>query len=141
MKEIYDQIMTGSLEFPHFMKDSSHFLMKHAKSLISQLLDKSNPNSRLGGSFSNLKSHPFFSGFDWVYLFIFRIHCWTELWLLPITFETTICWVKKRSKCFLLDPFWPIWKIGIVRCLKSKECLKIGMNSSHFEHFILPLSF
>ena len=65
MKEIYDQIMTSSLEFPHFMKDSSHYLMKHAKSLICQLLDKNNPSGRLGGSYNNLKNHPFFAGFDW----------------------------------------------------------------------------
>jgi len=48
------------------MKDSSHVLMRHAKSLISQLLDKTNPCNRLGGSFNNLKNHSFFSGFDWV---------------------------------------------------------------------------
>ena len=47
------------------MKDSSHYLMKHAKNLISQLLDKNNPSNRLGGSYNNLKSHPFFTGFDW----------------------------------------------------------------------------
>ena len=57
----------NSLEFPHFMKDSSHFLMKHAKSFISQLLDKNNPANRLGGSFRNLRNHPFFNGFDWVH--------------------------------------------------------------------------
>jgi serine/threonine protein kinase len=57
MKEIYDQIMNNSLEFPQFMKDSTHPQMKSAKSLISQLLDKSNPSNRLGGSFDNLKRH------------------------------------------------------------------------------------
>lgn len=66
MKEIYDQIMTNSLDFPSFMKDTSHPLMRPAKLLIAQLLDKTNPNNRLGGSYHNLKSHPFFSGFDWV---------------------------------------------------------------------------
>lgn len=74
MKEIYDQIMTNSLEFPNFMKDSSHILMKSAKSLIAQLLDKTNPSNRLGGSFQNLKNHPFFSGFDWVFTSLFRTH-------------------------------------------------------------------
>ena len=48
------------------MKDTSHPLMKSAKSLISQLLDKHNPANRLGGSYQNLKNHPFFSGFNWV---------------------------------------------------------------------------
>jgi hypothetical protein len=48
------------------MKDSTHFLMKHAKNFIAQLLDKNNPSNRLGGSFHNLKNHPFFNGFDWV---------------------------------------------------------------------------
>jgi serine/threonine protein kinase len=57
MIEIYDQIMTNALEFPQFMKDTTHPQMKSAKSLISQLLDKTNPNNRLGGSFDNLKKH------------------------------------------------------------------------------------
>jgi hypothetical protein len=48
------------------MKDTGHPLMKSAKNLIGQLLDKSNPNNRLGGSFDNLKKHEFFNGFDWV---------------------------------------------------------------------------
>lgn len=39
------------------MKDSTHPQMKNAKNLIAQLLDKSNPNNRLGGSFDNLKKH------------------------------------------------------------------------------------
>jgi cGMP-dependent protein kinase len=47
------------------MKDSTHPLMKHAKNLICQLLDKNNPTNRLGGSYSNLKGHPFFQNFDW----------------------------------------------------------------------------
>jgi hypothetical protein len=42
--------------------------MRPAKNLIAQLLDKTNPSNRLGGSFQNLKSHPFFAGFDWVIL-------------------------------------------------------------------------
>ena len=39
--------------------------MKHVKALIRQLLDKNNPSNRLGGSYANLKAHPFFDGFDW----------------------------------------------------------------------------
>jgi cGMP-dependent protein kinase len=35
-----------------------------SNSFISQLLSK-NPDSRLGGSYSDLKKHPFFQGFDW----------------------------------------------------------------------------
>jgi len=54
------------------MKDSSHYLMKHAKNLINQLLDKNNPSNRLGGSYNNLKNHPFFVGFDWVLFNLFR---------------------------------------------------------------------
>jgi len=75
MKEIYDQIMTNSLELPSFMKDTSHHLMRPAKLLIAQLLDKSNPNNRLGGSYQNLKNHPFFAGFDWVQLCLCRNLC------------------------------------------------------------------
>jgi len=75
MKEIYDQIMTNPLEFPQFMKDTGHVLMKSAKNLISQLLDKNNPNNRLGGSFDNLKKHEFFNGFDWVLCLLLRMSC------------------------------------------------------------------
>jgi cGMP-dependent protein kinase len=35
-----------------------------SNSFISQLLSK-NPDSRLGGSYSDLKKHMFFQGFDW----------------------------------------------------------------------------
>ncbi len=35
-----------------------------SNSFISQLLNK-NPDSRLGGSYSDLKKHLFFQGFDW----------------------------------------------------------------------------
>ena len=65
MKEIYDKIMTNPLTFDYFLKDDRHYLMKHAKALISQLLDKKNPTNRLGGSFMDLRNHPFFLGFDW----------------------------------------------------------------------------
>ena len=44
------------------MNDSSSNL------LISQLLNK-NPSIRLGGSYSKLKSHPFFNHFDWVFIY------------------------------------------------------------------------
>jgi cGMP-dependent protein kinase len=38
-----------------------------SNSFISQLLSK-NPDSRLGGSYSDLKKHLFFQGFDWHHL-------------------------------------------------------------------------
>jgi hypothetical protein len=55
------------------MKDTGHPLMKSAKNLINQLLDKNNPNNRLGGSFDNLKKHEFFNGFDWVLICLLRM--------------------------------------------------------------------
>ena len=39
-----------------------------ANHFISQLLNK-NPSLRLGGSYSKLKNHHFFSQFDWVIIF------------------------------------------------------------------------
>ena len=69
MKEIYDKIMTSPLTFDYFLKDERHHLMRHAKALISQLLDKKNPTNRLGGSFADLRSHAFFNGFDWEALY------------------------------------------------------------------------
>ena len=38
-----------------------------SNSFISQLLSK-NPDSRLGGSYTDLKKHAFFNGFDWYQL-------------------------------------------------------------------------
>lgn len=77
MKEIYDQIMSNSLEFPSFMKDNNP-LMRSAKLLIAQLLDKTNPANRLGGSYQNLRAHPFFNGFDWVILPLYSPPSWAR---------------------------------------------------------------
>lgn len=57
--EIYQEILTSSLKFPKHMNNASACL------LISQLLNK-NPSLRLGGSYSKLKNHNFFTHFDWV---------------------------------------------------------------------------
>jgi cGMP-dependent protein kinase len=38
-----------------------------SNTFISQLLSK-NPDSRLGGSYTDLKKHAFFNGFDWYQL-------------------------------------------------------------------------
>jgi cGMP-dependent protein kinase len=51
--QIYQEILKNPLKFPKHMKDSSF------NALISQLLGK-NPESRLGGSFVNLKKHAAF---------------------------------------------------------------------------------
>ena len=56
--EIYQEILKNPLAFPKHMKDTV------SNNLISQLLSK-NPDSRLGGSYSDLKKHPYFMGFDW----------------------------------------------------------------------------
>lgn len=44
-----------------------------ANLLISQLLNK-NPSLRLGGSYSKLKNHHFFTHFDWV-IILFNLAC------------------------------------------------------------------
>lgn len=56
--EIYEEIMQTELKFPEFLHD------KKAKKLIEQLLSH-NPSQRHGGSFENLKRHPWFSDFKW----------------------------------------------------------------------------
>lgn len=60
--EIYEEISKKDVKFPGCLKDF------HAKRLMYQLLSK-NPEVRLGGSFMNLKSDPWFSAFDWVSFF------------------------------------------------------------------------
>ena len=57
--EIYEEIAKKEVKFPGSLKDI------HAKRLMNQLLSKI-PEVRLGGSFMNLKSDPWFSSFDWV---------------------------------------------------------------------------
>lgn len=51
--DIYEEIMQSELKFPEFIND------KKAKKLIEQLLSH-NPEQRHGGSFANLKTHPWF---------------------------------------------------------------------------------
>lgn len=61
---IYKLIMKGDVvEYPNYYND------KLGKSLISQLLSKIQ-EVRLGNSYSALKNHQFFSGFDWVLTFL-----------------------------------------------------------------------
>lgn len=57
--EIYEEISKKEVKYPGCLKDL------HAKRLMNQLLNK-NPEVRLGGSFMNLKSDPWFASFDWV---------------------------------------------------------------------------
>jgi cGMP-dependent protein kinase len=57
--EIYEEIIKKSIVFPSFLRE------KKAKKLIDQLLSKV-PDLRMGGSFSSLKAHAWFSDFDWV---------------------------------------------------------------------------
>jgi cGMP-dependent protein kinase 1 len=56
--DIYEEIMQSELKFPEFIND------KKAKKLIEQLLSH-NPEQRHGGSFANLKTHPWFEDFNW----------------------------------------------------------------------------
>ena len=51
--QIYQEILKNPLKFPKHMKDSS------INSFITLLLNK-NPESRLSGSFNNLKKHQIF---------------------------------------------------------------------------------
>ena len=56
--EIYEEIVKKGISYPHYMND------RKAKKMIEQLLNKV-PEVRLGGSYTALKNHPWFSGFDW----------------------------------------------------------------------------
>jgi cGMP-dependent protein kinase len=72
--DIYDEIMNKKLSFPGFTKD------KKAKKIIEQLLSTI-PEARSGGSFTTLKSHPWFNNFDWVSkgVFLFIRLGWTSI--------------------------------------------------------------
>lgn len=56
--EIYEEIMRNQLKFPEFMVD------KRARKLVEQFLSH-NPESRVDGSFDNIKSNPWFSSIQW----------------------------------------------------------------------------
>ena len=74
------------------MKDTN------SNSFISQLLSK-NPDSRLGGSYSDIKKHPFFGNFDWHQLIN-----------------------KKMKPCFELP------KEKLINCEKLKNTTKLLKN-------------
>jgi len=57
--EIYQEIIRANLKFPQYLKDNN------ARLFITQLLNKI-PETRLGGSYPSLKSHVWFSNFEWV---------------------------------------------------------------------------
>lgn len=57
-KEIYENIVKKPLVLPKHLDPVS-------KRMLAQLLNKQ-PEARLGGSFTKLKSHEFFDGLDWV---------------------------------------------------------------------------
>ena len=56
---IYQKVQERKLEFPGWMDKNSK-----ARVIIAQLLSKI-PPKRIGGSIENLKSHSWFSGFEW----------------------------------------------------------------------------
>lgn len=58
--EIYEEIVRKGISYPHYFND------RKAKKLLEQLMNKT-PEVRLGGSYTAIKNHPWFSGFDWVY--------------------------------------------------------------------------
>ncbi len=60
--DVYTAIVNNELSFPPFVKDNSF------KNAIKSMLRK-NPVSRIC-NLSQIKSHPWFEGFDWV-IFIF----------------------------------------------------------------------
>ena len=64
--QIYQEIIKNPLKFPKHMKD------ERVNSFISLLLTK-NPESRMGGSFANLKKHQAFDKISWVKIFLFSM--------------------------------------------------------------------
>ncbi|OMJ70240.1 hypothetical protein SteCoe_31838 [Stentor coeruleus] len=56
---IYQKIQEHKLEFPRWSDKKNK-----SRDFISQMLN-SNPAKRLGGSFENIKQHPWFFGLDW----------------------------------------------------------------------------
>lgn len=57
--EIYKEIVKKPLSYPAYISDKS------AKCIIEQLLSKT-PETRLGGSYGNLKQSEWFKDFSWV---------------------------------------------------------------------------
>jgi cGMP-dependent protein kinase len=58
---IYEKVLERKLTYPNFVDQRLP-----AKPIIEQLLSK-NPALRTGGSFDNLKGHPWLSSINWVF--------------------------------------------------------------------------
>ena len=64
--EIYESIINDRINYPANLIDI------YAQDLMDQLMNKYNPESRLGGpSFKCLKENPWFSRINWVFFFIY----------------------------------------------------------------------
>ena len=62
--EIYESIINDRIKYP------SNLIDEKARDLMEQLLNKHQPDSRLGGpTFSCLKENPWFVRFDWVFVY------------------------------------------------------------------------
>jgi cGMP-dependent protein kinase len=57
--DIYESIIQGNVEFPRNFKD------RRAKKLIETMLSL-NPEARYNGSYTNLKTNPWFESISWV---------------------------------------------------------------------------
>lgn len=75
--QIYQEIIKNSLKFPKNMKD------QNMNAFISLLLNK-NPETRLGGSFTNLKKNTIFSNIEWVRSYLFSINSSAKRWNLSL---------------------------------------------------------
>lgn len=70
--EIYQEILKNPLSFPKHMSN------KTANSFVEVLLNKK-PETRLCGSYNELKKHKYLESVDWVYLFLFRDNFWKRM--------------------------------------------------------------
>lgn len=57
--QIYDSIIKDNLEYPDFLKDASTI------EYIEILLSKEPEKRLIGGSYTRMRRHIFFQGFDW----------------------------------------------------------------------------
>lgn len=65
--EIYEDVLNSELKFPGNLKDNK------ARKLMEQLLNKEDPDSRMGGpSLTSLKNNPWLEKINWVLKYLHR---------------------------------------------------------------------
>ena len=109
--EIYEDLLNSELKFPGNLKDNK------ARKLMEQLLNKEDPDSRMGGpSLTSLKNNPWLEKINWVLKYLHRKKYFRKVWLPQIS-STTRTSRRAMNSCWKWSPrdrtvrnSYPVWR-------------------------------